>query len=934
MPNPETTLNEFLDQYVVMKGVKGERNLFSYGGKWQSYYIPEDAREDFIKLYGKAAKTGNDMHLIQKPIEVTPLPVDIDFKQAQRQRQYTDDHVNTIVNNYSSLISEYFDIPKKSIRAFIFEKPSPTFDRKKGHYRDGFHVVFDKVSIDARRKLFLTHMVKKSAEKEGLFGDLELLNEVDQIFDTSVTNNSGWCLPGSRKDSGMMYTLQRVVNGKGSELDLEKFPISKQVRLLDMHQYTTDDNLETKPDINEEDFEDDLDRVWKKYGGKKTIKKKPAKAVSDDSDDDDESDGGNFSDGFDWTQLPGNKSLGKNLTNDNPEPEQVEAPKKTPEIDIPDYYPDDVRTAIYLVRMLKSKRAVKYEDWHKVGWALCNIGARYLKDEWYRFSKLAEKHRKSGQPPIFDKAGCNELWYRAKQHDGNGYGLPSLRAWAKEDSPKKYKQYLRERLDALADNALAGKEWDVAQMLYELYGDEYVCASISDRNWYQFVDHRWVPVDKAYTLSIRISRDLPARFLRLGSTYLQQASFVSGMSYDSMRDRSAKATRVVDKLKTRGFKDAVLSECANLFYVDKFEESLDTNFNLIGFENGVYDLSTGEFRDGKPEDLLSLSTGIDYIEFSHDSEEVKVIEKFFREVQVDKEMRDYVLTFLASCLDGSTKMQKMIIWTGVGSNGKSTAVEFFQKAFGSYCGSIPHTLITRKSLPAGQATPELAHMRGKRFGVFQEPEAEDQINVGIMKQLSGTDKIFVRPLYGKGFDMRPQFKMLLTCNRMPTVRATDKGTWRRLRVTSWDSEFLDLDQTVDHEKQFYKDYELEDKLAKCKEAFMWYLINIYYPIYIKFGLKEPSSVTKHTKKWRKKNDRFAGFINEHFEVTKKKSDKEDFQTAYSNFRDWYQSSFSGKTPDKDDFADYLEKNEYKVTTQWIYGVRVLQSDNMLELDDD
>jgi hypothetical protein len=32
----------------------------------------------------------------------------------------------------------------------------------------------------------------------------------------------------------------------------------------------------------------------------------------------------------------------------------------------------------------------------------------------------------------------------------------------------------------------------------------------------------------------------------------------------------------------------------------------------LGFENGVFDLYAGEFREGRPEDLVSLSTGVSF----------------------------------------------------------------------------------------------------------------------------------------------------------------------------------------------------------------------------------------------------------------------------------------------------------------------------------
>ena len=67
---------------------------------------------------------------------------------------------------------------------------------------------------------------------------------------------------------------------------------------------------------------------------------------------------------------------------------------------------------------------------------------------------------------------------------------------------------------------------------------------------------------------------------------------------DQLMERVKKISSIALKLKVNNFKKNVLDECVELFYKNKFEEQLDTKINLIGFENGVYDLEKHEFRDG------------------------------------------------------------------------------------------------------------------------------------------------------------------------------------------------------------------------------------------------------------------------------------------------------------------------------------------------
>ena len=72
-------------------------------------------------------------------------------------------------------------------------------------------------------------------------------------------------------------------------------------------------------------------------------------------------------------------------------------------------------------------------------------------------------------------------------------------------------------------------------------------------------------------------------------------------------------------------------------------EKLDSNVNLIGFNNGVYDLEKHEFRDGLCEDYISFSTGIDYTEFEDDHPYIISINEFLDQVLPIENVKKYVL---------------------------------------------------------------------------------------------------------------------------------------------------------------------------------------------------------------------------------------------------------------------------------------------------
>lgn len=534
---------------------------------------------------------------------------------------------------------------------------------------------------------------------------------------------------------------------------------------------------------------------------------------------------------------------------------------------------NDVQSLVKILCILRADDEIK---WMQVGWCLHNIDYRLL-ESWIEFSRQSNK---------FKEGECEKLWDKFRD---DGFSIGSIYYWAKIDNPEAYSQFLQTKVNTYILDGLnrRGKftHYDIAKIIEINYKYSFVCASLKYDAWYKFEDHKWVQTEKGHELRKLISSTIADEFLKASQWLLSPENIDQS---DNDRKSVKDCMNMITSLKTKKYKDDIMCECKEVLYDKNFLSKLDNNIYLIGFENGIYDLKNNIFRPGLPNDYVSYSTKIDYIEYDENDVNIKHVYDLFRKIQPDNELFEYLLTSLASYLDGQIASEKFIIWTGTGSNGKSLTVEFFEEVFGDYCTKLPVSLITKSRGSSSAASPEIAKTLGKRFCVLQEPEAQDKINVGLMKEITGGDKIEARGLYKDPVIFKPQFKLLLTCNELPNIPSNDGGTWRRLRVLPFKSEFVD---NPTKPNQFLKDPYLCEKLVEYGEAFMSILIH-YYKKYSKYGLKEPNEVMKYTKEYRKCSDLYSEFIDdniEEFKIPDNKS-KTNMTQIYQIFKDWYREN--------------------------------------------
>lgn len=555
----------------------------------------------------------------------------------------------------------------------------------------------------------------------------------------------------------------------------------------------------------------------------------------------------------------------------------------------------DATVAKKLVSLLSRQRSVDYNTWIEVGFCLHNINKTVLLDTWIQFSKQSDKY-KDGE--------CEKLWRNFKN---DGLTVGSLHRWARIDNPEEYKKWNMEHCKNYLIDSLSATEYDVAKLIHSQYKYEYVCANIQRNHWYKFNNHRWRYLESAIDIKNILSDEIFTQYLELGMFYKKKLIDESDDGKKQDIETKIKACENLrKKVKSTRFKQNVVEECKNLFYKSMFVDILDTKTHLICFENGVYDLNTRRFRDGRPDDYITFTTRIDYVDYDECDRNVRDVNAFLSKVFARDELRTYVLTLLASFLHGDIVNQHFHIWTGSGSNGKSTIVDLIEGTLGDYSCPLPVSLLTKARSSSGVATPELRNTKGKRFAHMQEPENGDQIYVGHMKEITGGDAMTVRGLYESPINITPQFSLVLCCNDLPQIPATDGGTWRRIRPVLFESKFVDeIDPTKKY--HFAKDPTVTTKVKSTEwhEAFASILIKKYGE-YRDGGIHTPECVMMYSKEYELSSNVYLEFIEE---MTEPSNDGKRMMISkvYEEFRAWYFSTKGGKAPARTDMKAEFER---------------------------
>jgi P4 family phage/plasmid primase-like protien len=611
--------------------------------------------------------------------------------------------------------------------------------------------------------------------------------------------------------------------------------------------------------------------------------------------------------------------------------------------------------------VLDAKRAEDRGMWRDTVFAIANINDALrpgLKEIARQFSMRCESK--------YSTDAFEKLWKEACAGSGSGkLSYRSLIYWCKADNRVKFdeirdtdiKQVIEKDVFHRENKLLNGQlyQYHFAYYMLHLFSQKFSFDTDSTgkiSQWYEFVLendshvkgelYKWRPESRPENLMLYLSNKFPD----IINTVIRKAEERMTMEKDEqlveyIQGRMQQLMNSSRGLYRNDFKYGIVKECEPLFRRRGFMESMDKEPEVMGVGNGVLELKTHphasvKLLTGYHEYRISMGTQVNYRPFDPKDESIQKMMKFLKSIfpQNERDAMHKLMYTFSTGLDGRPVDSEFWQLTGVGSNAKSSLMELLKTVFGKYGGKLSMSVLTEGRHNSASANEQLMVLKTARLAFYSETNKSEVLNTAIAKELTSQESITGRGIYEKQQTFRPNCLHVITTNHPMTIKTTDHGTWRRLKLYTMKMKFVQnpdpanpLEQKVD--ESVAKAMAMDDSL---KEAMLSILVEYYKDLHENHGgslMNIPSpTIEKETAKYRYEQDILSRFIcdnmvySEHSQLT--------MQDLCELYERWIEAQVGkGQVPDRKDtigqiLGSSLVKFISRTNTRIMFkGVRVL-----------
>jgi len=372
-------------------------------------------------------------------------------------------------------------------------------------------------------------------------------------------------------------------------------------------------------------------------------------------------------------------------------------------------------------------------------------------------------------------------------------------------------------------------------------------------------------------------------------TYVYNGAFWQQLDKEDMKQFLGKAAIKMGcpdyEVRFYEFKDKLLKQFLTDAYLPAPPAQPDKI--LINLQYGTMEFTTEGWihREFRPADFLTYQ-----LPFSHDQDaQCPLFNKYLSEVLTDESSR-IILQEFSGYIFTNMNLEKMLMLTGSGSNGKSV---FF---------NIISALVGKQNMlnySLGLFSHEYNRAKLTNVLLNYSSEKGTELNPDTFKALVSGEPLQAREPYGKSFTLFNKVRFIVNANELPKETEHTEAYFRRYLI-------IPFDVTI---TEAQRDIELADKIIadELSGVFNWLLIGLERIIRNKkFTRCERSE--KALADFQRQADSVALFTEE-FNYQRSESHKESVAELYLKYK-MFCNDDGYKHVGKNKFSGRLEKNGF------------------------
>jgi putative DNA primase/helicase len=349
------------------------------------------------------------------------------------------------------------------------------------------------------------------------------------------------------------------------------------------------------------------------------------------------------------------------------------------------------------------------------------------------------------------------------------------------------------------------------------------------------------------------------------------------------------------------------------------EDELNIDPDRVNVLNGVFNTKTLELEDPCYDRFITKKFNVNYNKSAECPKWIGHLNYIFckddgtPDVETIKSFQQICGYFM---LPKNPRQLFFVAYGKEGENGKSMTFATIYHILGDYAKNADYRTFLRKKHITENARDDLARLYGNRFVTAYEGDESGELDLAIIKAITGGDIITSRALYEKAEEKTLPIKVVLATNHKPVIKDISHSVWRRIILIPF-TRIIEESKRIDD----FKDILIEERDG----IFAWMVEGLRSFYTNKNRLKLSAKITQATAAYKSASDELGEFFKKFLIINKIKIDLEKdltLQDTFENFKQWHIDLY-GEYPkqSKKEFGVLMEERgavRHRTSRGWVW----------------